>query len=158
MQGAHILWYVPWHACTIEGLKTSPEQGREAWLPGRRRTFRRGLPRARRGSLPAPIINLLYVSTSFLWWQAVAGIIGVQSSHALRSHARRTWRHREGSRNAHNTAICRALSPWRPCGVARQLSTADPRGVAPSRHHTASRDISVTVHGRRNAPIASYSS
>ena len=49
-------------------------------------------------------VNLLDVSMSLLRWQAVAGRIGVQSSHALRSNARRTWRHREGARNGHHTA------------------------------------------------------
>ena len=61
-------------------------------------------------------VNLLYVSTSLLWWQAVVGRIGVQSRHALRSNARRTWRHREGARNGHHTALHRALSPLHPCG------------------------------------------
>jgi len=61
-------------------------------------------------------IYLLYVTTSLLWWQAVAAIIGVKSSHALRMNPRRTWRPREGSRNVHNTAIRRAFSPSHPCG------------------------------------------
>jgi hypothetical protein len=29
--------------------------------------------------------------TQFLWWQAVAGIIGVKSGNALRINSRRTW-------------------------------------------------------------------
>jgi len=62
------------------------------------------------------ILHLLYVSTSFLWWQAVAGIPGVQLSHALRSNARRMWRPREGARHVHHSASCRARSPSRPCG------------------------------------------
>ena len=41
VHGAHTLWYFPWEAFIIEGLKNLPEQGREAWLPGRLRTFRR---------------------------------------------------------------------------------------------------------------------
>ncbi len=61
-------------------------------------------------------INLLYLSTSFLWWQAVAGIIRVKLSAALRRNSRCTWQHREGSRNVHNTAIRRARSPSHPGG------------------------------------------
>ena len=64
----------------------------------------------------AQLLDLLYLSTSLLWWQAVAGIIGVTSSNALRSNSRCTWRPREGSRNVYNTASCRARSPLRPCG------------------------------------------
>src|SRR5262245_23665088 len=59
-------------------------------------------------------LDLLSLSTSLLWWQAVAGIIGVTSSHALRSNSRCTWRHGEGARNGDNTAIHRALSTLRP--------------------------------------------
>jgi len=35
--------------------------------------------------------DLLYLSTSFLWWQAVAGIIGGKSSNALRINSWCTW-------------------------------------------------------------------
>src|SRR5262249_10740236 len=101
-------------------------------------------------------LNLLYVSKSFLWWQAVASIIGVKSSNALRSNSRCTWRHREGSRNVHNTAIRLALSPSHPCGSVTAGVHGCPRGVAPLRHHTASRDTPVAAHRRRNAPIASH--
>jgi hypothetical protein len=38
VHGTHTLWYVLWYAFIIEGLKSSLEQGRDAWLPGRRRT------------------------------------------------------------------------------------------------------------------------
>src|SRR5215471_6332980 len=100
------------------------------------------------------LLYLLYLSTSFLWWQAVAGMIGAKSSNVLRSNARRTWRPREGSRNAHNTAIRRALSPLHPCGSVTVGVHGCPRGVAPLRHHTASRDTPGAVHGRRNDPIA----
>ena len=62
------------------------------------------------------LINLLYLSTSFLWWQVVAGIIRVKLNIVLRINSRCIWRHREGSQNVHNTAIRRALSPSRPCG------------------------------------------
>src|SRR5262249_23473906 len=95
-------------------------------------------------------LDLLYVSTSFLWWQAVAGIIGVKSSHALRRNARRTQRHREGSWNVHHTAIRRARSPSHPCGKVTAGVPGCPRGVAPLRHRTASRDIPVATHGRSN--------
>src|SRR5262245_8170675 len=60
-------------------------------------------------------LNLLYLSTSFLWLEAVAGIRGGKSSHALRRHTRCTWRYRDGARNVDNTAIRRTLGPWRPC-------------------------------------------
>ena len=102
-------------------------------------------------------LDLLYLSTQFLWWQAVVGIIGVTSSTALRSNSRCTWRHREGSRNVHNTAIRRALSPVHPCGSVTAGVHGYPRGVAPLRHHTARRDTPVAPHGRRNDPIASNS-
>ena len=100
-------------------------------------------------------LNLLYVSTSLLWWQAVVGIIRVKLSAALRSNLRCTWRHREGSRNVHNTAIRRALSPSRPCGRVTAGVHGCPRGVAPIRHHIAIRDNSVVAHVRRNDPSAS---
>src|SRR5262249_35772675 len=48
---------------------------------------------AKLGRVP---IDLLYLSTLFLWWQPVAGIIGVKSSHAFRINSRCTWQHREG--------------------------------------------------------------
>ena len=35
-----------------------------------------------------PCVHLLYLSTSFLWWQAVAGIVGITSRTALRMHLR----------------------------------------------------------------------
>jgi hypothetical protein len=72
---------------------------------------------------PLPL-DLLYLSTSFLWWQTVVEIIGVKSSHALRSNSRCTWRHSEDSRNVYNTAIRRALSSLHPCGSV----TADVHG------------------------------
>ena len=60
-------------------------------------------------------IHLLYLSTQFLWWHAVADIIGVKSSTALRSNSRCPWRPRAGTRNVSNTAVRRARSPLRPC-------------------------------------------
>ena len=83
---------------------------------------------------------------------------GVKSSHALRSNSRRTWRPREGARNVYNTAIRRALSPWHPCARVTAGVYGRLRGVAPLRHHIATRDNPVAAHGRRNDPIASYSS
>ena len=100
-------------------------------------------------------VNLLYVSTSLLWWQAVAGRIGVPSRNGLRRNARRTWRHREGAQNVHHTAIRHALSPLHPCGSVTVGVHCCPHGVAPLRHHTASRDTPGAAHGRRNDPIAS---
>jgi len=70
--------------------------------------------------------SALYLSTSFLWWQAVAGIRGGTSSHTQRNNSRCAWRHREGARNVHNTAIRRALSPLHHAGASLQTSTADP--------------------------------
>jgi hypothetical protein len=69
-------------------------------------------------------LNLRYLSTSFLWWQTVTGILGVTASHTLRRNSRCPWRHREGARNVYNTAIRRALSPSRPC----RSVTADVHG------------------------------
>src|SRR6266446_4231827 len=97
-------------------------------------------------------LYLLYLSTSFLWWQAVAGIIGVKSSHALRMNSRCTWRHREGSRNVYNTAIRRALSPLRPCGSVHTDGHGCPRGVAPIRHPIAIRDTPVAHTGGETTP------
>jgi hypothetical protein len=48
-------------------------------------------------------------------------------------NSRCTWRHSEGSRNVHNTAIRRALSPLRLCGSVTAEVHACPRGVAPLR-------------------------
>jgi hypothetical protein len=83
-------------------------------------------------------------------WQAVAGLRRVQSRNALRMNSRRTWRHSEGSRNVHHTASRRALSPSHPSGSVTAGVHGGPRGVAPLRHHTASRDTPVAAHGRRN--------
>ena len=80
---------------------------------------------------------------------------GMKSNHALRSNARRTWCPREGSRNA---AIRRALSPSHPCARGTAGVYGRLRGVAPLRHHTASRDTPVSAHVRSNDPIASDSS
>src|SRR5215831_12185748 len=80
---------------------------------------------------------------------------GVQSSHVLRRHARRTWRPREGARHVHNTAIRRALGPSHPCARVTAGVHDGPRGVAPLRRPTMRRDTSVAAHGRRNDLIAS---
>src|SRR6266581_7789549 len=98
-------------------------------------------------------LDLLYVSTSFLWWQAVAGIIGVKSRHVWRMNSRRTWRYRESSRDVHNTAIRRALSPSHPCGRVTAGVHGCPRGVAPLSPHTTRRETPVAAPGRRNDPI-----
>src|SRR4030095_2980073 len=63
---------------------------------------------------------------SLLWRQAVMGLRGVTSSHALRRHSRCTWRTRESARNVYRTAIHRAFSPWRPGGSILQTSTTAP--------------------------------
>src|SRR5712691_7614083 len=99
-------------------------------------------------------LNLLYLSTSFLWWQAVAGIIRVKSSTALRMNSWGTWRPSEGARNVHHTAIRRALSPSRSWGSVTAGVHGCPRGVAPIRQHTVLRDNSVVAHVRRNDPSA----
>jgi hypothetical protein len=99
-----------------------------------------------------PWIYLLYLSTSLLWWQAVAGPRGVQSSHALRRHARRTWQHREGARNVYNTAIRRARSPLRPGGSVTAGVHGCPRGVAPLRHPIAIRANPVAHTGGATTP------
>jgi hypothetical protein len=97
-------------------------------------------------------IYLLYLSTSFLWWQAVAAIRGVTASHTLRNNSRCTWQRREDSRNVDNTAIRRAFNPLTPCGSV----TADVHGC-PSTSGTAqapSRDSGHPggIHGRSNDP------
>src|SRR5215831_5379733 len=76
-------------------------------------------------------IYLLYLSTSLLWWQAVAGIIGVTSSNTLRNNSWCTWQHREGARNVDSTAIRHALSPLRPGGSVPADVHGCPRGGAP---------------------------
>ena len=99
-------------------------------------------------------VDLLYLSTQFLWWQAVVGIIGVTSSTALRSNSRCTWRHSEGSRNVHHTAIRRALSPSRPCGSVTAGVHGCPRGVAPMRPQHRDQGQPGGPHVRGNDPTA----
>src|SRR5690348_11126816 len=53
-------------------------------------------------------LDLLYLSTSLLWWHAVAALRGGTSSKALRMHAPCTWRRRTGLPNVYHTAIRRA--------------------------------------------------
>jgi hypothetical protein len=60
-------------------------------------------------------IDFLCISTSFLWWQGVAGTRVVTSSTALRMHWRCTGRHREGLRHGHHTAINSTLRSSRMC-------------------------------------------
>src|SRR4029453_17283127 len=80
------------------------------------------------------IVYLRYLSTSFLWWQVVAGIIGVTSSTALRSNSRCPSRHSEGARHVYNTPIRRALSSLHPCGSVTADVHGCPRGVTLIRH------------------------
>ena len=61
-------------------------------------------------------LYLLYLSTSFLWWQVVADIIGVKLSNTLRHNSRCTWRHREAACTVDNTALHHAFSPSHLCG------------------------------------------
>jgi hypothetical protein len=103
------------------------------------------------GKTHAPHVYLLYRSTSFLWWQAVAAIIGVTSSNPLRNNARCTWRHREGARYVYNTALRRAFSPLRPGGSVPADVHGCPRGVAPLRRPLAIRDTPVTHTGEETA-------
>src|ERR671924_2295697 len=103
------------------------------------------------------VLDLLYLSTSLLWWQVVAGIIEVTSRHALRINSRCPWRPSEGARNVYHTGIRRARSPLHPCGSVTADVHGCPRGVAPLRHHTTSQDTPVAAHGRRKAPSASPS-
>jgi hypothetical protein len=94
------------------------------------------------------LLDLLYLSTLFLWWQAVADIIGVTSGNALRNNSRCTWRYRAGARNGDNIAICGAFSLLRPCANI----TADVHGVAPIRHPLAIRDTPVAHTGEETTP------
>ena len=100
---------------------------------------------------PVPI-NLLYLSTQLLWWQAVTAIIGGRSSHTLRHNARGTWRHSEGSRNVDTTAIRCAFSPLRPCGSSPADVHDCPRGVAPLRHRLAIKDTPGASTGEATTP------
>src|SRR6266853_3968459 len=107
-------------------------------------------------ALDALILDLLYLSTSSLWWQAVAAILGVTSSNPLRNNSRCTWRHREGARYVYNTAIRRAFSPLRPCGSVPADVHGCPRGVAPLRRPLAIRDTPVTHTGEETAQSPHY--
>jgi hypothetical protein len=72
-------------------------------------------------------VDLLYLSTSLLWWQAVAAMRGVTSSPTLRHHARCTWRHSEGARNVYHTPPSAARSArCVHAGASLQRSTAAP--------------------------------
>ena len=115
------LWFAPRTRC----LRSVQREGEEMARATRRQGG--GQQRQRRSSrVRTAQLDLLYLSTSCLWWQAVVGRIGVKSSHALRSHSRRTWRHRESARNVHNTAIRRALSPSPSYGGVTAGVTAAP--------------------------------
>jgi hypothetical protein len=113
---------------------------------------------AAKGPMFLTTLDQRYLATSWLWRPAVAGRQGVQASHVLRSHARRTWRHREGARHVHHTAIGRARSPSHPCASVTAGGHGCPRAVAPLRHPTARRDTPVAAHGRSNDPSAAHAS
>jgi hypothetical protein len=100
----------------------------------------------------SPVLYLLYLSTSFLWWQVVVGLIGGISSNALRNNSRCRWRHRAGARNVDNTAICRAFSPLRPCGSVPAAVHGCPRGVALLRPSSALRDTPMARPGGATTP------
>src|SRR6266436_10124940 len=74
-------------------------------------------------------LYLLYLSTSFLWWQAVAGIIGVKSSNALRINSRCTWQPREGRETSTTPPSAARSAHCAPAGASLQTSTADPEGL-----------------------------
>ena len=78
-------------------------------------------------------LDLRYRSTALLWWQAVAGIMGVTSSTALRRLSPCTWRPSEGARNVDTTAIRYAMSPWRSGGSVTADVHGYPRGGVPIR-------------------------
>src|SRR5262245_428556 len=103
-------------------------------------------------SLP---INLRYLSTSLLWWQAVVGMIGGPSSHALRMHAPYTWRRSTGWPNVDHTAIRRVRSPLRLCGSVTAEVHGGPRGVVPIRRLARAQGHPGGAPGRSNNPIAS---
>src|SRR5262245_14414582 len=74
-------------------------------------------------------VDLLYVSPSGLRWHAVEDLPGLQVSHALRSHARRMWRHRE-ARGTSTTAPAAARAARRAqAGASWQSSTAAPEAL-----------------------------
>src|SRR5207237_6385801 len=108
-------------------------------------------------TLPDMVLDLLYLSTSCLWWQAVVGMRGGTSSHALRSHARCMWRPSEGARNGDNTASRRARRPLRPCGSVTADVHGCPRGVAPLRHPLAIREHPVAHTGGATTPSPHHS-
>src|SRR5262249_39184938 len=84
--------------------------GGDRWVShARRRRQSPGPHSGRSGRFTPRRVALLYLSTSLLWWQAVAGILGAKSSHALRSNSQCTWRPREGVQNGYSTAIRRML-------------------------------------------------
>jgi hypothetical protein len=91
-------------------------------------------------------INLLYLSTSLLWWQAVAGIRWVTSSNTLRNNARGTWRPREGARNVYHTALRRAFSLLHRAGTLSRSGTPRWRTREKKQPHR------LTCHGMRCPP------
>ena len=113
------------------------------------------LGRAHHGRLFfANLLHLLYLSMLFLWWQAVTGILGVTSSHALRMHSRCTWPHRAGrAKHRQHRHPPRA----QPVAPLRERHRRRPR--RPSRRCTdpapsCDQGQAGGAHARRNDPIA----
>src|SRR5262249_34963613 len=92
-------------------------------------------------------IYLLYLSTSFLWWQAVVDIIGVTSSTTLRNNSRCTGRPERACAmsttppSAARAARCTAQAPARDHG--------HPGGAHEKRHDP----IDSPCYGMRGPPV-----
>src|SRR2546430_911743 len=101
-----------------------------------------GFARSLRGEILPP-----YLSTLFLWWQAVAGIIA--SNRATRCAVIRGARGDTARAHETYTTLSSAARSARctHAGASLQTSTADPRGIAPLRHPLASRDTPVAHTG-----------
>jgi len=63
------------------------------------------------------------------WLQAVAGIIGVKSSNALRINSRCTWQPREGRETSTTPPSAARSARCAPAGASLQTSTADPEAL-----------------------------
>ena len=73
-------------------------------------------------------VGLLYLSTEILWRQAVAGIIGIKSSHAMRINSWCMWRHREGPAQRTQHRHPPRAQPLRPCrSVTADVHDCPPR-------------------------------
>jgi len=71
-------------------------------------------------------VDLRYLSTSWLWWQAVADMRGATSSTTLRMHLRCTGRHSEGARNVTPSPSTPRAARCAQAGASLQTSTAAP--------------------------------